>query len=671
MAALTADKVNVILEAQNTDFNRKTRDSANEFERGMGKIKKSADVTEKSVKQSVAGMGSSLSSLKTAILGLGLLALGKDAVSTALNFRKLEQGLATAVGGVERANEEFTFLRDLADRLGVRFSTLAEQYVGFAAAARGTNIEGERTREIFESVATAITAVGGSAEQQTRALLAIQQIISKGAVSAEELRGQLGEALPGAFQIAARAMGVTTAQLGKLLEAGSVVSDEFLPKFAAQLRKELPQSVEAADADFQRFLTTLDDTKNVIATGFMPQLTESTNELGKILKGMQADGSLTALADGIGAVAFVAGKMITGLGKGIQILQDFGDKAQAISDQLAIRSPFAKPEVLKVVRARIAQREAGINPRTGLPMGQVPTIAAPEVIPAPASPNRPNSGSGGKVETSAQRTARIRKDATEAKRVLSEFYSIVNAGNNALDAAADQAASKFDEVIQSFRELDERLLTPKGGASTLEDRTAEIDQRRQQQFEKTTAVIEAAYDREQQLIGDLKQGLAGVITGANSLGDALVNAFARAAAAQLEAGLGGAIGTGLSLAKSFFSPSAASLRAAPGNAMGGSYVAQTARGGDSSLAVLRVNNGERIDVTPSNRRAASRGGGVTVVQPMSVSFAGAVVTEKLMRDFKSYADQTAQRAGSASYRAGMAATPGALSQMQTLGNGPA
>jgi len=40
---------------------------------------------------------------------------------------------------------------------------------------------------------------------------------SKGVVSMEELRGQLGEALPGALQAAASGMGVTTVDLIKLV----------------------------------------------------------------------------------------------------------------------------------------------------------------------------------------------------------------------------------------------------------------------------------------------------------------------------------------------------------------------------------------------------------------------------------------------------------------------
>ena len=41
--------------------------------------------------------------------------------------------------------------------------------------------------------------MGLSADQTSGVLLALQQMISKGTVQAEELRGQLGERLPGAL----------------------------------------------------------------------------------------------------------------------------------------------------------------------------------------------------------------------------------------------------------------------------------------------------------------------------------------------------------------------------------------------------------------------------------------------------------------------------------------
>ena len=79
--------------------------------------------------------------------------------------------------------------------------------------------------------------MGLSADDTSGTLRALNQIISKGKVQAEELRGQLGDRIPGAFQIMARALKVTTAELDEMLKKGELIADEVLPKFAEEMEK--------------------------------------------------------------------------------------------------------------------------------------------------------------------------------------------------------------------------------------------------------------------------------------------------------------------------------------------------------------------------------------------------------------------------------------------------
>jgi tape measure domain-containing protein len=111
---------------------------------------------------------------------------------------------------------------------------LTKQFTQFYVSAKD-KISGQEIEDIFESVTKASASMGLSAEQTERAFLALNQMMSKGTVSAEELRGQLGEALPGAFGIMAKAMGVTEKQLGKMMKDGEVLASDVLPKFARQL----------------------------------------------------------------------------------------------------------------------------------------------------------------------------------------------------------------------------------------------------------------------------------------------------------------------------------------------------------------------------------------------------------------------------------------------------
>ncbi len=178
-----------------------------------------------------------------AALAATTLGMSKAFFEASVNAERLRMGLGFATGN---AADDIDYLRKLTQRLGLQFDTTASSYMKFAAAARQTSLEGSGARQVFESVSKAAAVMGLSAEQSEGALLALQQMISKGTVSAEELRGQLGERLPGAFQVAARSMGVTTQELGRMLEQGRVLSEDFLPRFARQLEQELGGAAEKA-----------------------------------------------------------------------------------------------------------------------------------------------------------------------------------------------------------------------------------------------------------------------------------------------------------------------------------------------------------------------------------------------------------------------------------------
>ncbi len=236
------------------------------------------------------------SRLQGAVAGISFALLAREAVQavrsitdTGLAFERLEQRFTFAAGSVRQGAEEFEFVRQEADRLGLSFRAASEGFTSLAAAARGTALEGREAREIFTSIAEAATVLQLSSEQTRGALTAVEQIISKGKVSAEELRGQLGERLPGAFQIAARAMGVTTAELDEMLVAGELLADDFLPRFAAEVRRtfadSVPDAANTAQASFNRLGNAIEELQNSIArSGLLDWLADVTTELTTIVQ---------------------------------------------------------------------------------------------------------------------------------------------------------------------------------------------------------------------------------------------------------------------------------------------------------------------------------------------------------------------------------------------------
>lgn len=216
---------------------------------------KGAQETTTSLVGSLSRMGASAAGVAAVAATAGVAA--KAMFDASASAERLRTMLDFSTGG--NSGKEIEYLRGVTYRLGLEFASTAKAYGQFSAAAKGTTLEGDKARAVFESVAKASAVMGLSASDTSGVLLALQQMISKGTVQAEELRGQLGERLPGAFQIAAKAMGVTTAELGKMLEQGEVIADDFLPKFAAALEKNIGGASEKAaqrlDASVNRVAT--------------------------------------------------------------------------------------------------------------------------------------------------------------------------------------------------------------------------------------------------------------------------------------------------------------------------------------------------------------------------------------------------------------------------------
>lgn len=232
---------------------------------------------------SAGAAGSAMGQMKLVLAGFAGLRFAQSLKSAALAADAIDLGLKAATGSAEAAQAEYRLVAAEADRLGISLRDVAPEFTAFAAAARGTSLEGEGVREVWSAVAETMVALGRPASDQARSLLALQQIVSKGTVQAEELRQQLGEALPGAFQIAARAMGVTTAELNKMLENGEVLADEFLPRFAAELRRSFTAGEDATDgarAAFGRYETALFNFQTAVARGgFLDGVTDAVRSL--------------------------------------------------------------------------------------------------------------------------------------------------------------------------------------------------------------------------------------------------------------------------------------------------------------------------------------------------------------------------------------------------------
>lgn len=238
---------------------------------------------------------------------LGLQAAVGQIASVINSFQTLEAA-QNRLGAVfnqdtSRVDKELTFLREQADRLGISFGVLSNEYGKFAVAANEANFSSDATRKIFISVAEAARVNKLSVAETSGVFLALTQMISKGKVNAQELRQQMGERLPGAFNIFADAIGVTTAKLDKMMEQGQILANEDnLLKFADQLTErfgpQLGASLDSASTQIGRLQNNIFNAQlDVAKGGFIASLNVALKELNDFF---QSDDG-TRFFEGLGA----------------------------------------------------------------------------------------------------------------------------------------------------------------------------------------------------------------------------------------------------------------------------------------------------------------------------------------------------------------------------------
>jgi tape measure domain-containing protein len=218
--------------------NRELRKAQKEFERLNAKVKK-ADSAIGNFRDNVGNYGSAVQGVlgfsRQLLSAFGLFSSIQIAQQIFEQIKALDAlrfGLELVTESQEAFNQAQFFIDELADRAGADLLVLTGRYTNFLAAAKTTTLTLAETQRVFENIVVAGSALGRSTDDTNGALRALEQILSKGKVQAEELRGQLGERLPGAFQILEKALGLANGELNELLEVGGLLSVEAIPALA-------------------------------------------------------------------------------------------------------------------------------------------------------------------------------------------------------------------------------------------------------------------------------------------------------------------------------------------------------------------------------------------------------------------------------------------------------
>ena len=226
------------------------------LERKLAAAERRMSRTEKRFK----AIGSQIQGHLAGMFAIGAVSnFARSQVELVKKIDQSNRALKAITGTTEEYNRAKSMLRVSAEEFGVNLLDLTKSYVRFYAASKSSTLATKELDAIFNKMTKSAAVLGLSADETHGVLKALEQMMSKGKVQAEELRGQLGDRLPGAFVIMAQSMDITTGELDKMLKKGSVLADEVLPKFAQEYEKavgaEALTKIETLVGEFNRFNT--------------------------------------------------------------------------------------------------------------------------------------------------------------------------------------------------------------------------------------------------------------------------------------------------------------------------------------------------------------------------------------------------------------------------------
>ncbi|HCL7463677.1 TPA: tape measure protein, partial [Escherichia coli] len=277
-----------------------------------------------SVREAIAkARGHTSTSINSDKAANGLDSLSSAAVKTAGAFISMQAVLASYQKimeiGLQRASAErsidFVFDKDagqvkeftksLAQTTGLDIAELQSQFAGFGASAKESmGIQG--SEELFRNMIGYSRLMGRSEEEIKRALTALSQMAGKGQIMAEELKGQLAEAVPGMVQVFAKATGKSEQELFDAMKKGALKSADTLQKVTQELNRQITAKggwkaiSESTQAQLGNLKNSWNTTLDSIFRGSENGLQDFTRSLTTLLNALGGSGK--SLGESLGSL---------------------------------------------------------------------------------------------------------------------------------------------------------------------------------------------------------------------------------------------------------------------------------------------------------------------------------------------------------------------------------
>lgn len=353
----TAATIDVQLRANTAAYRSEMVQSARITTQQLGLIRKEASQTAVSI-----------ANLNRAAVGLVGFEAVKSGVSALLDAQKsiqqIHYGLMGATGSAQAADKAYAFVAQMAKELGLNLEEAGKSFTSMSAAATANGIAMKDQQELFRQLSRSATVMHLTSEQMGRATTALGQSFSKGKFQAEELRQQLGEAIPGIvprFMQAVAKMNEGTALAGKsfdkLLQDGDLSVQKYLPAMIKALEASgtgAEQAAKGLSAELNRLSTAWFNLKVKTSGGvFSDAAISSVRFMAANLENVAGAATLAAGVIAGRLVGLGAGRSYSAVAAPISSRMDASDQASEIANVARER---AKDAAATVSQARESVR---------------------------------------------------------------------------------------------------------------------------------------------------------------------------------------------------------------------------------------------------------------------------------------------------------------------------
>jgi len=196
------------------------------------------------------------------------------AVSQLQNFRNTLGAISPTAEEAAASNQ---LILDLVDKYNVPLQSARDGFTKLYASMAPAGFSGDEIRDLFTGITQAAATFGMSADKVDRVNYAFAQMASKGQVMSEELKGQLGDVLPGAMALFAEAAGFegpkAIQDFSAALEDGAYKGQAMvalLKNVGIVMKQEFGPGAEGAARTFQGVINRMQNSMALLYESFEP-----------------------------------------------------------------------------------------------------------------------------------------------------------------------------------------------------------------------------------------------------------------------------------------------------------------------------------------------------------------------------------------------------------------